>query len=179
MIASNHLLANLSHPNIFCAHSLPINIQKCFTFFFVSDENSGWLPISLLLIISFSFDLNYDCSVRHTHLFIFLAWQDELFGDCTDWRTLKWLQKQAGVLWECTHGCCFFFFFPCSLYSVSLASSASCCVKLILYKHHVAGTYFTIVGCLCLEKKKSVCFLNHQHTQYQYCHYYAFFSTNM
>lgn len=110
MIASNYLLVNTSHPNIFCAHSPPINIQKSFTFF-VSDENSGWLPISLLLIISFSFDLNYDCSVRHTHLFIFLAGRDELFGDCTDWRTLKWLQKQAGVLWEFTHGSCFYFYF--------------------------------------------------------------------
>lgn len=57
--------------------------------FFISDENSGWLPISLLLIISFSFDLHYDCSVRHAHLFISFAWWDGPFGDCTDWCTLK------------------------------------------------------------------------------------------
>lgn len=49
--------------------------------FFISDENLGWLPISLLLIISFSFDLDYDCSVRHTHLFISFAWWDGLFGN--------------------------------------------------------------------------------------------------
>lgn len=48
--------------------------------FFISDENSGWLPISLLLIIFFSFDLDYDCSVRRTHLFISFAWWDGLFG---------------------------------------------------------------------------------------------------
>ena len=38
--------------------------------FFISDENSGWVPISLLLIISLSFDLHYGCSVRRSHLFI-------------------------------------------------------------------------------------------------------------
>lgn len=57
--------------------------------FFISDEYSRWLLISLLLIISFSFDLDYDCSVRDTHLFIVFAWWDGLFGDCTDWCTLK------------------------------------------------------------------------------------------
>ena len=41
--------------------------------FFISDENSGWLPISLPVIIFFSFDLHYDCSVRCTHLFISYA----------------------------------------------------------------------------------------------------------
>lgn len=41
---------------------------------FISDENSGWLPITVLLIISLSFDLCYDCSVRRTHLFICFAW---------------------------------------------------------------------------------------------------------
>lgn len=43
--------------------------------FFISDENSGWVPISLLLIISLSFDLDYDCSVRHSHLFIASGWE--------------------------------------------------------------------------------------------------------
>lgn len=66
--------------------------------FFISDENSGWLPISLLLIISFFFDLDCDCSVRHTHLFISFAWWDGLFGCCTDWCTLKMASEASGSL---------------------------------------------------------------------------------
>lgn len=40
---------------------------------FISDENLGWLPITLPLIISLSFDLCYNSSVRYTHLFICFA----------------------------------------------------------------------------------------------------------
>lgn len=65
-------------------HTLLQLIPSKAAVFFISDENLGWLPITLLLIISFSFDLDYDCSVRHTHLFISFAWWDGLFGDCTD-----------------------------------------------------------------------------------------------
>lgn len=43
--------------------------------FFISDENSGWLPISLLLIISFSFDLWLLCQTHSfIHLFCLVRW---------------------------------------------------------------------------------------------------------
>lgn len=59
--------------------------------FFISDENLGWLPISLLVIISIFFDLDYDCSVRHTHLFISFAQWDGLF-----WRLHRLMHIKNG-----------------------------------------------------------------------------------
>lgn len=51
--------------------------------FFISAENSGWVSISLLLIISFAFDLYYGCSVRHS--FIHQCWwRDGAFRDRAD-----------------------------------------------------------------------------------------------
>lgn len=107
--------------------------------FFISDENSGWLPISLLLIISFSFDLHYDCSVRHTHLFISFAWWDGLFGYCTDWCTLKMASEASWSLArERAH----------TAVAVSLcvtrASPAPCCVMPRLFVYHVF--FFFCVG---------------------------------
>lgn len=116
--------------------------------FFISDENSGWLPISLLLIISFSFDLDYDCSVRYTHLFISFAWWDGLFGDCTDWCTLK-MASEAN--WSLVRVHTWRLHFLCVSVHL-LTSSASCCVKPRLSEYHV---YFfpSVFGCFCFRKK--------------------------
>lgn len=69
-------------------HILGQLISSKAALFFISGENSGWVSISLLLIISFAFDLYYGCSVRHS--FIHHSWwKDGAFRDCADWSTLK------------------------------------------------------------------------------------------
>lgn len=78
-------------------HTLLQLIPSKAAVFFISDENLGWLPITLLLIISFSFDLHYDCSVRRTHLFISFARREEFFGDCTDCCTWKMSLEAGGI----------------------------------------------------------------------------------
>lgn len=91
-------------------HTLLQLIPSKAAVFFISDENLGWLPITLLLIISFSFDLHYDCSVRRTHLFISFARRDGLF-----WRLHRLLHmknvfgSRRDSLCKCTHGCCIYF----------------------------------------------------------------------
>lgn len=102
--------------------------------FFISDENSGWLPISLLLIIFFSFDLDYDCSVRRTHLFISFAWWDGLFGRLHRLMHIKNGFRSKLESCESAHMAVAFWFIYLFIYlsmSVNpLASSASCCVSL-------------------------------------------------
>lgn len=89
--------------------------------FFISDENLGWLPISLLLIISFSFDPDYDYSVRCTHLFISFACWDGLFWRLHRLMHIKknWLQEAS---WSLERAHTWLLHFLCM--SASLASPA-------------------------------------------------------
>lgn len=92
--------------------------------YFISDENLGWVPISILLIISLSFDLDYECSVRRSHLFIILVGRGSL------WRLHRLIhikngfgrrESEAGnqidpcVRAAYARSCCLFFVFPCLL----------------------------------------------------------------
>lgn len=129
-------------------HILPQLISSKAAVFFISDENSGWLPISLLLIISFSFDPDYDCSVRHTHLFISFAWWDGLFGDCTDWWTLKMASEES---WSLVKAHTWLLHFLCMSASL-LTSPDPCCVNPSLFEYHVYLSFFSIFGCLRLRK---------------------------
>lgn len=66
---------------------------------FISAENSGWVSISLLLIISFAFDLYYGCSVRHSFIH-HCWWRDGAFRDGADWNALKMASEDLS---ESTH----------------------------------------------------------------------------
>lgn len=66
--------------------------------FFISGENSGWVPISLLLIISFAFDLYYGCSVRLSFI-PHVCSRVGPFGDCADWSILK-MASEAARSWR-------------------------------------------------------------------------------
>ena len=117
--------------------------------FFISDENSGWLPISLLLIISFSFDRDYECSVRRTHLFISFAWWDGLF-----WSLHRLLHIKNGFRsklgsCECAHMALAFPLYVCTSSCISgflLCETQTMWVSCILS--------FLISGCYCFKKNK-------------------------
>lgn len=82
---SVHLVHEGSRSNIRTdfMHILAQLISSKAVLFFISGENSGWVSISLLLIISFAFDLYYGCSVRHS--FIHHSWwRDGAFRHCAD-----------------------------------------------------------------------------------------------
>lgn len=116
--------------------------------FFISDENLGWLPISLLVIISIFFDLDYDCSVRHTHLFISFAQWDGLF-----WRLHRLMHIKNGsrirVHTWLLHFLCMY---------ASLASPATPrCMKYKLFKYQLCF-FFLSLDVFALEKKKHYVF---------------------
>lgn len=142
--------------------------------FFISDENSGWLPISLLLIISFSFDLDYDSSVRDTHLFISFAWWDGLF-----WRLHRLMHIKNGFRsklesCESAHMAVAFFPPPFFLY----VCKSSCIFSSLLCKAQTVEApcilFFSTppsFGCLCFRQTLCLhCLLNgYQNTHNQYC----------
>ncbi len=92
-------------------HILAQLISSKAALFFISGENSGWVSISVLLIISFAFDLYYGCSVRHS--FIHHSWwRDRAFRDSADWSTLKHgfrsvqILRRACILMQLWCCCC-------------------------------------------------------------------------
>ncbi len=92
-------------------HILAQLISSKAALFFISGENSGWVSISVLLIISFAFELYYGCSVRHS--FIHHSWwRDRAFRDSADWSTLKHgfrsvqILRRACILMQLWLCCC-------------------------------------------------------------------------